>query len=153
MPEINPGVVVKLIGDLNSPNSWFATFDDAKRVDFYRTTIVPRGASAPLSWQLSLSVDENNGAIEYEYDGSSYETWLREVRYGGSYSIENRELTHGNNFVRFVYAQREDNDSSFLSGGESRSTKLLTNIVVGEGTSQHETVNWEYAFRYTQSLA
>jgi hypothetical protein len=151
--ELNAGVLVKLFGDLNSPESGFITFDGAGNTDVYQTPVIHDGVSAPLSWLLTTSINKDGQAIEYSYTSRPYgELWPKEILYGGKYSATDKTLTHGNRFVRFIYDQRNDNSSSFLSGGEQRGTRSLNRVVVGSVTDAGETQEREYVFTYRPSL-
>jgi hypothetical protein len=154
VPELNPTVALRLIGDLNSPKSAFIAADGEENTDVYQTPVIPKGVSAPLSWLLSVSADKAGHVIEYSYTQRDFgDLFLDRILYGGKYSQEDKKLAHGNHFVQFTYAGRDDNYSSFLSGGELRVTRLLTKIAVGVVGDSGESLQREYVLTYRSSAA
>ena len=84
VPELNPTVALRLIGDLNSPKSAFIAADGEENTDVYQTPVIPKGVSAPLSWLLSVSADKAGHVIEYSYTQRDFgDLFLDRILYGG----------------------------------------------------------------------
>lgn len=154
VPEANATSGVKLYGDLNSPDSGFASFDSTGDTELFQTPLIAQGVSAPLSWLLTLLIRKDGQTIEYHYNQfGPGEVLLTEIRYGGKYSAGDKTFVHGNKYVRFVYAPSNHVTSSFLSGGEQRSTQRLDRVSVGIVSTAGETLLGEYVFEYRTSQA
>lgn len=155
LAEINPGGVVRLYGDLDSPKSAFGFFDNAGNFDLYGARETGEGASVPTSWLITASVRKGGSAVEYVYDDRrSGDIALAGILYGSTYSTTDKTVTHGRYFVRFGYAPRDTIATSFLSGAETRYTRLITSITTGtRDANGADDVFRNYAFTYRPSLS
>jgi hypothetical protein len=150
--ETDTGLAVGLRGSIDNKKSIFFAMDGKRNGRFYGKPYVPIGARAPLSWLLTARMNADRLFITYFYTDVAGETVLSEIRYTGKAPEDGSAPTRGDKFVRFDYARRREIDTSFLAGGETRGSVLLTGIRSGVlAADDSEDVQFEYELSYHPS--
>uniref|UniRef100_Q0HXN2 YD repeat protein n=2 Tax=Shewanella TaxID=22 RepID=Q0HXN2_SHESR len=148
--EMDSFVKVVQHGNINDSNSSFTVYKpDGSRATYganANSRFVPSGLSTALSWKVTQE-SYSNGAntIDYQYDTSvAGEHLLSQILYTGSLgALGDRNIT-------FYYQPRTDKRKSYLAGGLTTSTRLLSELKVNGagGQSVHQ-----YQFDYQLSPA
>lgn len=136
--EIERDHAVVQRGELGDGDSRFVRFGTAGDEHVYDEALIARGADAPLYWLRTAVRRADGREVSYHYRPvAAGEKVLDRIEWSDAGSL--RE-------VRFHYAPRRAT-SSFLAGGEVRSTQLLSRIEIEDGG----TSPLEYQLSYRES--
>lgn len=104
--------------------------------------------SSPLQWDIGSERDQYNNIIVYNYEKpSNSEYHLASIVYTGQYS--SGTVTQGTRTITFNYATRTDPSISYLAGGQTPLTQVLTSVT----TAVSGTTVRNYYLGYAQSPA
>lgn len=110
-------------------------------------TVVPAGAPAPLVWAESREQDAALNNIVYFYGTAGGEYHIVAITYTGKSS--GGTVANGSREIQFSYTARNDPSISYLAGGASPETEVLTSITTWAGATEAR----EYDLAYTSSAA
>lgn len=128
LTEIEREYLVVQQGDLGSPTSKFVVVGTNDVEQIYGEPLIARGVTAPLYWFRTGVRRPDGSRITYHHrDVGEGEKVLERIEWGKG------ARRHS---VRFHYAPRDAASSSFLAGGELRTTQRLTRIEVDDGASE-----------------
>lgn len=153
--ELDAGWTITLRGNINDPGSSFTSKSAGNIVNIYAESVIPKGVSTPLTWLLTATRNSTGLSIDYFYNRGPYgETTIKEIRYTGQLSATQNTITPGDRFIRFKYGPRDDIQVSFLKGGESRYTLVVTGVTTGSVQSNlSDNIYREYTMSYHHSLS
>ncbi|MCR4536726.1 SpvB/TcaC N-terminal domain-containing protein, partial [Shewanella xiamenensis] len=148
--EMDSFTKVVQLGNINDSNSSFTAYKpDGSKATYganANSRFVPSGLSTALSWKVTQE-SYSNGAntIDYQYDTSvAGEHLLSQILYtGGLGALGDRNVT-------FYYQPRTDKRKSYLAGGLTTSTRLLSELKVNGAGGQ---LVHQYQFDYQLSPA
>lgn len=151
--ELDSNVQVKLSGgDINSTSSEFEVDYSNGNKAYYgnsstngSATFLAGGESVPLEWAINEIVDPAGNNITYTYSSavSRGEHHILGIVYSSTSNPSNERR------VAFGYTTRSDASSSYLAGGLTMETKVLTGITTYIGVTEFR----QYTLAYGQSAA
>lgn len=151
--ELDSNVRVTLSGgDINSTSSEFEVDYSNGNKAYYgnsstngSATFLAGGESAPLEWAINEIVDPAGNNITYTYSSavSRGEHHILGIVYSSTSNPSNERQ------VKFGYSARSDASSSYLAGGLTMETKVLTSITTYIGVTEIR----QYTLAYGQSAA
>jgi RHS repeat-associated protein len=149
--ELDSGVIVRESGPISSGTSSFEVdYQDGRKLLYgydsasnIGATVVPAGAPAPLVWAESQEQDPSANNIIYSYLWNGGEYHISAINYTGSSS--GGQVTAGTRQVKFNYQTRSDPSVSYLAGGSSQETEVLTSISIEVGGTEMREYDLSYA--------
>jgi RHS repeat-associated protein len=139
-PENDPYTKVQYNG-----TSFTVTTQDGVVMEYGNTDkskFIINGKTVPITWAINKVTDFNGNYIEFIYEGdvNKGKYRLSEINYTGN----NNAGLMPYNSVKFSYALRQDVNTLFIAGAESKQDLLLTSIKV----FSENTLSKNYEFTY-----
>lgn len=139
LEESDGSAAVAQRGDLEDQEVRFVSVDGDKVQRIYDVPVIPAGVDDALEWSLREVRFPDGRRTRYHYrDFGPGERLLDRIEWQAGEDPRS---------IRFIYEARHRAKWSFLSGGESRATRLLTRIELDDG----EPSPVVYQFRYQKS--
>jgi len=146
-------VRVTLTGSIDTTGATFEVDYQDGRKSVYGSsgaTFTASGAPAPLVWAIQQTYDPAGNNVVYDYQSfGNGEYHLGDIKYTGSTSSGGVIASTGNREVDFTYSQRADPNSTYLAGGRTDQTQVLTQITTKAAGIQV----LQYSLNYSPSLA
>lgn len=104
--------------------------------------LIPAGQTTVLDWKINKMYDSHGNYILFNYNNLNGEVFIREILYTGNSAAGISPY----NSVKFYYDYKEEQNSTFVNGGELNHSTLLRAIEIkAEGQLAKQ-----YNFKYTQ---
>jgi RHS repeat-associated protein len=146
-------VRVTLTGSIDTTGATFEVDYQDGRKSVYGgsgATFTASGAPASLVWAIQQTYDPAGNNVVYDYQSfGNGEYHLGDIKYTGSTNSSGTIASTGNREVDFTYSQRADPNSTYLAGGRTDQTQVLTQITTKAGGIEV----LQYSLNYSPSLA
>ena len=158
--ELDSGVQVVESGAISSPSSSFEVDYQDGRKAFYGngsdgfgltdTVVIAQGATAPLVWDIGQEEDASGNNIIYSYKSFGLgETHIQFISYTGTSAPGTGVVSSdGNRTIVFKWEVRNDGSASYLAGGLTQESQILTSI-----SAESNGMLRQYGLSYGQSGA
>lgn len=138
--------VLQCAGDINNAQTFFKAQLKSGEVQYFGGTsttpnvarVTPSGAAAPLSWQIVRRADRTGNTVNYEYQQyGAGESLIKNIYYTTCTAADaNCRRVEFSYIARSGNAIRQDFNTSYLSGGLTQQTQILSMISTWVGTER-----------------
>ncbi|MES2568115.1 MAG: SpvB/TcaC N-terminal domain-containing protein [Bacteroidota bacterium] len=129
----------------NGPGWFKVETKEGITIEYGNTTdskLVPVGQTTVLDWKINKMYDTHGNYILFNYNNLNGESFIREIQYTGNSAAGISPY----NSVKFYYDYKEEQNSTFVNGGELNHSTLLRAIEIkAEGQLAKQ-----YDFKYSQ---
>lgn len=99
-----------------------------------------------IEWKINKMTDANGNYIEFEYNNSSMQCFIKEIKYTGNTSFEPY------NSIKFYYSERLDKSNRYVSGKKVENNVLLDHIDIETESTIIKTYKLKYYFNLYSKL-
>lgn len=134
------------MGSTNGPDYFIVKTKDGMEMEYGNTVdskvVLAGNNQSILTWRLNKIKDINDNYIDYVYETTAGESYIKEIRYTG-----NSTLNKGTyNTISFHYEERDDTQLAYVAKCAHRSTKVLHAVKV----RFNDQILRQYRFKYTK---
>lgn len=126
--EVNTYVFIELHESTSSDEGWFSVkTKDGRTLEYGNTgdsKVFLGDEDVVIQWNLNKVTDPNGNYMEYKYRNENGQVLIDEINYGGNTIVPRPHIYK----VKFIYAEREDNNIKYYNGTDFPSNFLISQI-------------------------